>query len=263
MDVTARFVELVDGPQAEIPLDEAALLIAAHAYPELDVEAELRALDGLAGGCTDRSLEGWRRHMFVELGFGGNAGDYYDPDNSFLNQVVHRRMGLPITLSVLGIELGRRLGVDLAGVGMPGHFLMRHDGGETAEPVYIDAFLGGALLDREGCVERFHEVNGPAARFDDSFLEPVDKLAILGRILANVKSVFAHRGDVGALRWVMTLRVALPATLPGERRELAQLLGAEGRFREAAVLLEEAAELAPDEYEALRAEAAGLLARLN
>src|ERR687885_2626468 len=159
MDPTARFTELVQGPEDDLPLDEAALLIAAHAQPDLDVEVELAALDGLAAG-VDRTLDGWRRHLFVDLGFSGNVKRYYDPANSFLNEVVRRRRGLPITLSVLGMEVGRRLGLRLEGVGMPGHFLLRH-----GPDVYVDPFDGGRVLDRAGCVERFRAVNGRRAPF--------------------------------------------------------------------------------------------------
>src|SRR5688500_8498241 len=106
-DPTSRFRELVQRPPHELPLDEAALLIAAHARPDLDVAAELKLLDRLAAGIPDRTLDEWRRHLFVELGFSGDVGSYYDPSNSFLDQVVRRRRGLPITLSVLGMEVGR------------------------------------------------------------------------------------------------------------------------------------------------------------
>src|SRR3712207_863556 len=99
MDPTTRFTELVQGPEEELPLDEAALLIAAHAQPSLDVDAELAALDGIALGITPRTLDAWRRHLFSDLGFTGNVKRYYDPRNSFLNEVVRRRRGLPITLS--------------------------------------------------------------------------------------------------------------------------------------------------------------------
>src|SRR5947209_12517593 len=129
-DPTARFAELVQRPEEELPLDEGALLIAAHANPELDVEFELALLDDLAERCPAPTLDALRQHLFVDLGFTGNVDDYYDPDNSFLDQVVRRRVGLPIALSVLGIEVGRRLGLRLGGVALPGHFLLRHDGGD-------------------------------------------------------------------------------------------------------------------------------------
>jgi regulator of sirC expression with transglutaminase-like and TPR domain len=258
MDPTIRFTELVQGPEDELPLDEAALLVAAHAQPDLDVQAELAVLDGLAAGVADPTLEGWREHLFVELGFSGNVKRYYDPANSFLNEVVRRRRGLPITLSVLGIEVGRRIGLRLEGVGMPGHFLLRH-GPET----YVDPFAAGRIMDREECVERFHAVNGPRLPFDPAYLEPVDRRAILARMLNNLKSVYTGRGDIAALSWVFDLRMALPGASPLEGRDWARVLGATGRFVEAASELEALAHLLPEHEEALLSEAFAFRSRLN
>jgi regulator of sirC expression with transglutaminase-like and TPR domain len=258
MDPTTRFTELVQGPPDELALDEAALLIAAHARPDLDVAAELSQLDRLAAGIPDRTLDEWRRHLFVDLGFSGDVASYYDPSNSFLDQVVRRRRGLPITLSVLGMEVGRRVGLRFEGVGLPGHFLLRHGAG-----AYVDPFDGGRVLDRAGCVERFRAVNGARAPFLPSYLDPVSPHAILARMLNNLKSVYAGRGDVAALSWVYDLRAALPGTSPGEAREWAEVLGATGRFIEGAERLEELAEDLPDEEESLLAEARALRARLN
>ena len=258
MDPTARFTELVQGPEEELALDEAALLIAAHAQPDLDVDAELAVLDGLAAGIPERTLDGWRRHLFADLGFSGNVKRYYDPANSFLNEVVRRRRGLPITLSVLGMEVGRRVGLRLEGVGMPGHFLLRH-----GPDAYIEHFDGGRLLDRAGCVERFHAVNGAQAPFLSSYLDAVGPRAILARMLSNLKSVYAARGDIQALSWVFGLRMALPGASPLEGREWARVLGATGRFVEAAGELEALAHLLPEEEESLLSEAFAFRARLN
>ena len=239
-------------------LDEAALLIAAHAQPDLDVTAELAVLDTLAAGIPDGTLDGWRRHLFVDLGFSGEVKRYYDPANSFLNEVVRRRRGLPITLSVLGMEVGRRVGLRFEGVGLPGHFLLRH-----GPDFYVDPFDGGRQLDRSGCLERFREVNGPRAAFLPSYLDPVGPLSILARMLNNLKSVYAGRGDIGALSWVFDLRSALPQSSPLERREWAQVLGLTGRFLESAQLMEALAGELPDHKESLVAEAKAMRARLN
>ena len=101
MDPTTRFAQLVVGPEELLPLDEAALLIAAHAHPGLDVDAQLRRLDALAGEVREPTLDGLRRLLFRDLGFSGNDVDYYDPSNSYLNDVLDRRTGIPITLAVL------------------------------------------------------------------------------------------------------------------------------------------------------------------
>jgi regulator of sirC expression with transglutaminase-like and TPR domain len=258
MDPTIRFAELVAGPEDELALDEAALLIAAHARPDLDIGAELKLLDRLAAGIPEGTLDEWRRHLFVNLGYSGNLTRYYDPANSFLDEVVRRRRGLPITLSVLGMEVGRRVGLRFQGVGMPGHFLLRH-----GPDVYVDPFEGGRVLDRAGCVERFRAVNGPQAAFRATYLDPVGPHAILGRMLNNLKSVYAGRGDVAALTWVFDLRRALPEAGPGEAREWARILGATGRYLEAAAEMEALAEAHPGEAKPLRSEADAFRAHLN
>lgn len=259
MDPTAGFAELVQGPEAQLPLDRAALFIAAHAQPDLDVDAELAALDELAARCPLPTFEGWRRYLFDDLGYTGNVEDYYDPANSFLPDVRRRRMGLPIALSVLGMEVARRIGVDVDGVGMPGHFLLRQRG----EPVWVDPFLGGRILDRAGCEERFRTVNGPGTPFVPSYLEPTGPLAIVARILLNLRGVYAQRGDLVALTWVYELRLLIPGTSQLERRDLARVLGSTGQFVDAAESLEELAETLPDAADSLRAEAQALRARLN
>ncbi len=160
MQATDRFREVVSGAEAAVPLDEAALLIAAHAHPGLDVHAELAKLDALAESCFAPTLDALTRHLFVDLGFRGNRRQYYDPRNSFLDDVVARRIGIPISLSVLAIVVGRRLGVPLAGVGLPGHFLVRD---RVDAEVFVDPFDGGAVLDRAGCERAFRRVQGDEA----------------------------------------------------------------------------------------------------
>jgi regulator of sirC expression with transglutaminase-like and TPR domain len=260
-DPTARFAALVQGPDATVPLDRAALLIAAHARRDLDEEAVLARLDALAAGCADPGFEGWRRHLFVDLGFTGNVEDYYDPDNSFLDQVLERRVGLPITLSVLAMEVGRRMGLRLAGVGMPGHFLLQDLDAVPAR--WVDPFAAGRVLDRAAVEERFHVVNGASTPFHESYLDPVGPRAILGRMLANLKAIYARRGDLQALAWVFALRLSIPGTPALERRDLARVLGSTGQFVEAARELEALAETLPGQAPALLAEAVALRARLN
>lgn len=249
------------GPEVTLPLDEAALLIAAHRRRDLDMAARIATIDEIARTCPGRDLESWRGHLFDDLGFSGNVVDYYDPDNSFLDQVLDRRVGLPISLAVLAMEVGRRIGLALAGVSMPGHFLLVAL--DSLPRVWIDPFTGGRLLDRGDCEELFRRVNGPEARFQEVYLDTIGPKAILARMLANLKSIYTQRGDVGALAWIFALRLSIPGVHPLERRELAQALGSSGRFVEAAEELEALAEILPDRAPQLLTEALSLRARLN
>jgi regulator of sirC expression with transglutaminase-like and TPR domain len=257
-----RFREVVGGPDAAVPLDEAALLIAAvtKGGEAVDVAASLAALDAIADEVPAPTLDGLRALLFRDLGFGGNGDDYYDPANSWLDDVIERRVGIPITLAVVMLEVGRRIAVPLWGVSMPGHFLVR----DKVDPdVFVDPFARGRVLDRDGCVARFHAVQGPGSMFDDAFLEPVGKRAILARMLANLETVATMRSDGDLLRAVLSLRVALPEAGLLEHRKYAASLGSVGRFQEAAEVLERYADADGDGAVAARAQADQLRARLN
>jgi regulator of sirC expression with transglutaminase-like and TPR domain len=258
MDPTARFRELVGGPEAELPLDEAGLLIAAHANPELDVDAQLARFDDLAAQAGEPTLDGLRRLLFRDLGFTGNEVDYYDPRNSYLDAVLDRRTGIPISLAVVMLEVGRRMAVPLSGVSMPGHFLVR----DKVDPeVFVDPFARGLVLDRRGCRLRFHGVHGPDAQFDEAFLEPVGKLLIVDRQLANLENIASVRGETFNLLWILRLRAAVPGADDNVRRRLAVTLGASGRPDEGAAMLDDLAERTGDEATVRAARA--MRARMN
>lgn len=259
MTPAARFAELVAGPEPEIPLDEAALLIAAVAQAGLDVPAQLARLDRLAAACPDDTLDGLRRHLFEQLGFAGNRDEYGDPRNSYLDQVIDRRLGIPISLSVLTVEVGRRLGLTLHGVGLPGHFLVGA-GGEPA--VYLDPFNGGRIFDAVGCERIFRDLGGTGP-WQDAYLAPTGPRAILTRMLANLQRAFLP-AQLRSAVWVMELRLAIPGGSVEERRDLARALGALGMVTTAAAELDRlAASLPDDESAGLRAEANILRARAN
>ena len=238
VDPTARFAEVVAGDEAALPLDELGLLIAAHAHVGLDVSEQLARLDALGDEVRDPTLDGLRRLLFRDLGFTGNDVDYYDPRNSYLDDVLTRRTGIPISLAVVTMEVGRRVGVPLWGVSMPGHFLLR----DKVDPeVFVDPFARGQVLDRRGCRIRFQGVHGRDATFDEGFLEPVGKRAIVDRQLANLEAIAAATGRTAMLTWVLRLRVAIPGSEPATARRLASALGAGGKVLEAAALLEDVA----------------------
>jgi regulator of sirC expression with transglutaminase-like and TPR domain len=258
-EATARFGELVARPDAEIPLDEAAALIGAHAAPEIDVGQQLVRLDDLAGTCPAATLDGLCRHLFDELGFAGNRDDYLDPRNSYLHEVLDRRTGIPISLSVVTLEVGRRLGVRLAGVGMPSHFLVRY----LDEPAtFLDAFDGGVRLTEADC-EAIFRVLGGTGTWVPAYLDPVGPRAILTRMLANLQGIFMPR-DLRSASWVVRLRLLIPGLELRERVALARALGSLGQFDAAGAALEGAADAAPPEdADRLRAQARALRARSN
>jgi len=238
MDPQARFAQLVRGPEGSIGLDEVALLVAATAEPEIDVNRWLAVLDDLAARCDDRTFTGVVQHVARE-GFRGEHSEYYDPRNSYLNHVLDRRRGIPITLSIVTMEVGRRVGVPIAGVGMPGHFVV---GDTRDDDAFADPF-NGVVLDRAGCA-RLLSVVQPEIAFDDRYLAPVGPRAIVARLLANLKGIHTAQRDRAALISVLQLRLAIPEVPPEERRELASALAADGQFLEAASALDELAAIA-------------------
>jgi regulator of sirC expression with transglutaminase-like and TPR domain len=259
VDATQRFEELLLTPEAEIPIDEAALLIAQHADSPLVIATELERIDELAARCPEPTVDALVRHLFVDLGFRGNRQDYYDPRNSFLHEVVRRRLGIPITLSVLTIAIGHRIGAPIVGVSLPGHFLLRD---QVDHDAFIDPFAG-RWLDRAGCEQRFRDVQGDVP-FDERFLRPVGTFAILARMLANLRAVFLATGDRAALLWVLRLRSSIPGVPVEERGELASALAAVGSYHEAAAEFEALADVLGGELGTrYRSSADRLRARLN
>ncbi len=257
---TERFTGLVQLDEADIPLDEAALLIAAHAYPGLDVASELSRLDGLAAVCPSPTLDALRHHLFDDFGLAGNTRRYADPRNSFVNDVLTRRQGIPVSLSVVMIEVGRRLGLMLAGIAMPGHFLVRDEAGGRL----VDPFNGGRLLELDDVARLYRSQHGSRAPFGPALLAPVGPRAILVRMLANLRHLYLAAGNARAAGWVYELRATIPAATPADSADVARSLASIGRFTEAAATLDAMAETVPDAGAAeARARAVSLRALLN
>ena len=245
-----EFADVVRRPEETVPLDEAAVLLAAHASTRLrnqdDVQLELARLDTIAAGCRNGSLEDLRRVLFVDLALSGNAIDYHDPRNSFLPDVLDRHIGIPISLAVVALAVARRANVRLEGVGMPGHFLLVHQPSRPSEPVFLDPFHGGAELDAAGCRALFESLHGDTP-FDARFLLPTTTFVILIRMLANLKSIYARARDIDALTSVTQMRLCLPGSSTDECRELIRLLGATWRWTEADNALDALQRLQPDD----------------
>src|SRR5215510_9674892 len=199
MSVRSRktFEQLVTLPDSAIPLAEAALLMACEEYPQLEVSPYVDKLDHMA----EMAQESLRSEdspietvgkintvLFETLGFRGNTGDYYDPRNSFFNDVLDRRVGIPITLSTLYIEVARRINFPIVGVGMPGHFLVKY--WDRREEFFLDPYNRGEILTREDCKDLLQERYGDAVEFTDRLLGRATNKQILWRMLNNLKDVY-------------------------------------------------------------------------
>jgi regulator of sirC expression with transglutaminase-like and TPR domain len=246
------FARVVNRPEAAIDLAEASLLIAKEEYPRLEVAQYLSHLEAMAsevraraGGAEDphRLISGLSEYLFREQGFHGNTDDYYDPRNSFLNDVLDRRTGIPITLSTVYIEVGRRLGVRLHGVGMPGHFLVKYVAPE--EELVIDPFNGGAILSPVDCQHLLDRIYAGKLAFDQRFLATLGTRQILIRMLNNLKAIYFNaQAYAKALSVVERLLILDPQAAP-EIRDRGLLLSQLKRYPEAVTDLERYLKSAP------------------
>lgn len=249
-----------DAKDEDIPLFRTALLIAHDEYPDLDpayfeeqLEGWRRALEGPVrrAGSTIGAVQALNRYLFDELGFAGNDEDFYDPRNSYLNEVIERRLGIPISLGVVHIELARRLGMGLEGIAFPGHFLVRMpvQGGVMV----LDPFQGGRSLDVDELRIRAQaHVRRDTLADEDliRLLDPASHRAILTRMLRNLRSVYAERADLErALRCADRLLQVDPS-LAAEYRERARLYQALGHDHGAAADLRRYLALAPEAEDA-------------
>ncbi|MEQ8841440.1 MAG: transglutaminase-like domain-containing protein [Acidimicrobiales bacterium] len=259
MSPAHRLTEMMSG-EREAPLDEMLLLLAAARPDGADVGRGIASLDEFADSCPDATVGSLVRHLYVGEGFGGDRADYHDPRNSYLDQVIRRRVGMPITLAVVVIEVGRRVGVDLVGVGMPGHFLVRERDDVDG---FIDPFHEGTRISAAACEARFRSLHGAGAVFHPSYLAPVPARSIVQRVLNNLTVSFRNRSPRD-LDWLLDIRIRLPAE-PTDLRALAELCELRGRYDEAASLLERAVDHGPPDATADRARdrAGRLRARLN
>ncbi len=201
-ELLLNFSHAVKCQDNEIDLGRAALVIAQMEYPDLEVEPYLKRMDRLATVIKDlvgdeesvfRLLACINIVLFKQEGFQGNRSNYYDPKNSFLNDLIDRKMGIPITLSVLYQEVARRAGLTLHGVGFPGHFLLKHIDHE--EEIIIDPFNGGEVRSDAELQSLLDEIYPGKAVLKFEFLSPVSKRQILKRMLINLRGIYLHQGD--------------------------------------------------------------------
>lgn len=237
------FASEIHRPEAGIDLARAALVMGKFEYPELDVTDYLSRFDRLADAAgravqsTDLPALTLAQFLFDELGFSGNAGDYADPRNSFLNEVLERRLGIPISLSVLFIEIAKRVDIQAQGVGLPGHFIVRVTL-KSGEVIYLDPFHSGQVLSEEDCRQRVATVTGGALPFHESFLNPVQSRYILARMLNNLKNFYASANDYARAAKVIERLLVLNPDDVTEMRNLGVIYGQLGKRRQAVDLLE-------------------------
>lgn len=209
------FEALIKGEDAAINLAQAALMIAAEEYPDLDIAHYMTQLDLLAGRvyevlglpAVDFNISmklpqnidplivvhAMNKVLFEQEHFRGNHADYYNPYNSFLNEVLERHQGIPITLSLIYMEVGRRVGLQIVGIGLPFHFIVRCNLPHGS--IYIDPFERGRLLSEQDCHERINRLFRGKIPFNEIWLEPVSNRQLLTRMLANLKNNYIHKGD--------------------------------------------------------------------
>ncbi len=230
-DVVQRFTDAAASPDPDLAAP--ALLIARLGYPRLDPAPYLARLEAMGGAAADRLASAARtdprgpidtlnQFLFEDQGFSGNTGDYDDPRNSFLNQVLDRRTGIPITLAVVYIEVARRAGIRVDGVNFPGHFLLRFPFGAEDEPrnaVFVDPFHGGTILSERDCRALLRRHAGDSVEFDSRLLAPATKQQILVRMLGNLKRLYVRMRSFPQGRAITDLLLAIDPSALHELRD--------------------------------------------
>ena len=252
-EVAADLERALNAPGAE--LGPAALTIGRVEYPALDPQRYLDMLDDLGqraaerlGGSTlssSETIQALNEYLYDEEGFGGNREQYDDPRNSFLNEVLDRRTGIPITLAVVYLEVARRAGLTITGVNFPGHFLLRAPGGLAGDDLIIDPFHSGALLSEFDCRQLLRNHVGDEAAFDRSLLAPATRHDIVVRMLVNLKRLYVRMRSFPQARFISTLLLTADPSAVHELRDRGLLAYHLEDFSSALRDLEEYLRLAP------------------
>jgi regulator of sirC expression with transglutaminase-like and TPR domain len=234
------FYREINQPDGLIDLAKAALYMALEEYPNLEPDEYLNALDAMADEVRDRLpaqkyplriIQTINRYLYDDLEFAGNDAEYYDPRNSFLNQVIDRRTGIPITLSLVYLEVAKRIDFPMVGIGMPGHFLIMPDFEDAG--IFVDAFNGGEILFPEDCQARLSQIYGQPMKLLPAFIAPVSRKQLLGRMLGNLKAIYLQQRDnIRVLASIERILLLFPDAL-GELRDRGILYYQLGRVVEA------------------------------
>lgn len=241
----------------KIDLIRAALAIARTEYPDLDIEVYAARMEQLARRVAalvphpdpQPALAALNHVLFEELNLRGNREDYYDPRNSFLNDVLDRGLGIPITLAIVYMEVAKRVGFSLAGVGMPGHFLLKHYGHDGQE-MLIDCFNRGDVLTRQQCQSRLDEIYSGEMALRPEFLHPISRRQILTRMLNNLKTVYLSTRNFRKALPIADLILVIYPRSAEDVKQRALLRYSMGLHRLAAEDLDEYLKIAPNASDA-------------
>ncbi|MBD2185326.1 SirB1 family protein [Aerosakkonema funiforme] len=239
------FYQEIHQPDKQINLAKAALHIAQEEYPELDPIEYLNALDTMAAEVEEllpperyplRIVQSINKYLYEDLGFVGNTVDYYDPRNSYLNEVIERRTGIPITLSLLYLEIAQRIDFPMVGIGMPGHFLIRPDFEDVG--IYVDAFNRGEILFEADCQQRLSQIYQQPIELNRSFVEPVSNRRFLARMLMNLKLIYLNQNELEKALAVIERLLLLFPGVSAELRDRGLLYYQLGQWTSACLDLE-------------------------
>jgi regulator of sirC expression with transglutaminase-like and TPR domain len=224
-----EFTRLLAG-NSQVNLARVALEIGRDAYPQIHIEGYLERIQHLANRARGRFKPGssvWEIVkqinwvLFVEEEFRGNKEDYYDPRNSYLNEVLDRGLGIPITLSLVYWRMAERLGLAMSGVDLPLHFMLRIE--DQGQLWFVDPFHGGVLYDRKGCEQRLSQIAEQEVTLPDAAIEPCSTQGLISRMLRNLKVIYGRTGEIGSLLPIQRRLTALNPRQPGELRDLGVL----------------------------------------
>ncbi|MDA1313274.1 MAG: tetratricopeptide repeat protein [Acidobacteria bacterium] len=244
--------QLFSAPDHAVEIGRAALILARLEYPDLDLSAQLEQIELFAAEASRRLPDEYdpfagigrlNDYLFGELGFRGNEQDYYDPRNSFLNDVIERRVGIPITLSVVYLEITRRLGLPFYGVGLPGHFLLKYDDNRRA--IFIDPFHGGRILEVEDCRDLARSISG-RTEVTTEHLRAVTNRQIVIRMLNNLRSIYLRTRQYRKCMVALDAFLILVPGSPETHKQRAFLHHELGHSRQAVEQLEQYLALCPE-----------------
>jgi len=218
------FLEIAALDEEAFPLDRAALVLALEEYPNLDVQTYLRRLDTFAARAQvllgeERTainvIESINEVLFVQEGLRGNDEDYYDPRNCYVNEVLDRKLGIPISLSVIYMAVAKRIDFPIKGIGFPGHFLMKHSANDR--DIVVDAFNLGRIMTSNDCQELLDKTYNGTVSMNPSLLQPMEKRTILTRMLYNLKGIYTQKEQyqkaLSAIDRILMLNPGIPSEL--------------------------------------------------